>query len=245
MSESTEYSYTQGVTLGGVELLQAVGVTAVAAGAVAGAAIALSVGRYVDNFRRQVIQHQQAGIPDSQLMSQLLDDHPLLAEAASKEMGVDKESLLAGGLEQFTQRVDRGAKRLALAETTLLSSHLSFAVEELGYTIKAPRRTKRQGLVMRATRDDGTALALEVDARNGRLSLDLSGFRDGRCLEVRHQLEQNLRKRGVYLSTNLSQRHDASTGGALTRKVNEVFGEAGAVRGQITRFLQPGQSGKQ
>jgi len=227
MSEYTSdrYSYSAETAVPAVAAAAGIDIAIGALGAVAavGGLAIMSTLAIGEHFRQQAAALEAQGCAPLDARLKALGQVPLLC-AAVAATGTPLTSVAGLSLAGFDRGLRQAEERLFQAEGSVLHAQLGAALVALGYNIQPARRPQGAVPVLLAHRPDGTAVAARINPRAGRVELDLSGFRGDACQAERARLDAALRKRGVRLTMEARQRHQALAGAALTRAVEAELG---------------------
>ncbi len=228
MSEYTSdsYSYTAETAL--PEVAGTAGLDASLAtpgvAAAGGTLAATSILALYEHFRQQGQTFEAQGCAPLDARLKALETVPLL-RAALTTTGLAAQDMTKLTAADFDRHLHQAQTRLFEAEGAFLHRQLGAALIELGYEIETSRRPPVEGTrLLRASQAEGTAIVARLTPRAGRVELDLSGFRGDACQAERARLDAALRRRGVKLTTDARQRHQALAGAALSRAADAELG---------------------
>lgn len=218
MSEYTSYSYDYSPRIAESELAKAAGLTAISA--LAGVASSVSALFQSIQEKAAALEATRLHAPEAWLGA--IESTPLFASAVAQAMPAFADlarcadpQRLARALPELRHVLEGSRQRLLGVEANVLRSHLASALCELGYELRQPRQPRPGQALFRATRSDGTEVAMRLTPEVGRLELDLSGFRGTTCHVERARIMEALRRHGVFLSEQVAQRHGRCEGGEL------------------------------
>lgn len=232
MSEYTSYSYDYSPRVAATDLAQAAGLGAI--GALAAAAVGVAALYRAIEEKAAALESTRLRAPEAWLGA--IQSQPLAAAALAQAMPqfadlsrcADRGRLDAA-LPELRQALRIVNERLLAAEASVLRTHLADALGELGYELREPRRTVPGQVLLRATKTGSTEVAMRLTPQAGRFELDLSGFRGSACHAERARISEALRRRGVFLTEQVAQRHGRCEGGALVAEARALVDERAGV----------------
>lgn len=235
MSEYTSYSYQYSPSVAGAVVGKAAGLSVAA---LSGVAIGVAVLFQAIREKAAALEATRLQAPEAWLGA--IQSEPLVAAAVAQAMPgfpdlarcADRESL-TDALPELQRAFEQAHARLLAAEAKVLYAHLSGALAELGYELREPRRPQPGQLLLRAAKAGGTEVTMRLTPGKGRFELDLSGFHGGACTLEKVRIAEALRRRGVVLTEQVTQRHGRCEGGALAAQAREGVVAGAAVRAAL------------